>query len=509
MPVLPYSDRLFQTHRDLYQFLSHCQQISHQKTSPQIISFSLKVDSIDFPIDPLFVLDQIATPEQLSFYFEKQDLNHLTSGNRAKSEGVAIAAIASAKQFSIAGRDRFQQAKQFMQTTLAETIVVGDLSLPFAGPHFFCSFAFSDDPKNAPCSAVCPSFPAALVFLPSWQISAYEREGNARGCTVVANLSIDASTSLESTVDSLWQTFDTINALSEATSATDAVTKNRFPSQLIEHQESLKQQDVGDPEAFQSAVRSALDAIQTDQYDKIVLAQAVDVISPVPFDCLASLHNLRRRYPGCYLFATSHGCGQQFIGASPERLVKLRRGELITDALAGSAPRGQTASEDARLANTLLNSTKEMHEHQVVLDFILGQLSCLGLTPQHLPLRLVQLSNIQHLHTPIQATVPAQIHLLDIVAALHPTPAVAGMPREITCKQIRRYEPFERSLYAGPIGWINHAGEGEFAVGIRSALIDGSWARLYAGAGIVAGSDPARELAEVQLKLQALLAALV
>ncbi len=150
-----------------------------------------------------------------------------------------------------------------------------------------------------------------------------------------------------------------------------------------------------------------------------------------------------------------------------------------------------------------------MHEHQVVIEFITRQLGQLGLEPQPFPLRLLQLSNIQHLQTPIHARVPANIHLLDAVAELHPTPAVAGVPRKIACDHIRRYESFERSLYAAPIGWVDHQGNGEFAVGIRSALINGCHARLYAGAGIVEGSDPDRELAEVQLKLQALLAALV
>lgn len=161
------------------------------------------------------------------------------------------------------------------------------------------------------------------------------------------------------------------------------------------------------------------------------------------------------------------------------------------------------------LANTLLSSHKEIHEHQVVADFITDRLLHLGLKPQSFPLRLLQLSNIQHLHTPIRATVPNSIHLLDIVAELHPTPAVAGLPREIACEAIQHWEPFERSLYAAPIGWVNHKGDGEFIVGIRSALIDGCQARLFAGAGIVAGSDPEKELSEVQLKLQALLAALV
>jgi menaquinone-specific isochorismate synthase len=144
-----------------------------------------------------------------------------------------------------------------------------------------------------------------------------------------------------------------------------------------------------------------------------------------------------------------------------------------------------------------------------VLNFITQRLCQLGLLPQILAPRLRQLSNIQHLWTPISAVVPANIHPLKIVAQLHPTPAVAGAARDVACAEIRRYENFERGLYAAPLGWIDAKGNCEFIVGIRSALIDGDRARLYAGAGIVAGSDPDKEFAEVQLKLQALLKALV
>ena len=124
-------------------------------------------------------------------------------------------------------------------------------------------------------------------------------------------------------------------------------------------------------------------------------------------------------------------------------------------------------------------------------------------------MRLLQLSNIQHLWTPIRAAVPANIHPLEIVACLHPTPAVAGAPRTVACEEIRRYETFDRALYAAPLGWIDSRGNSEFVVGIRSALIEGCQARLYAGAGIVAGSDPNKELAEIQMKFQALLNTLV
>ncbi len=482
MPVTLCCNQQFKTQRDLYQFLSNCQQVSCEKNQAQIVSISLEIDAVD----PLTILHEMAELGQLSFYFEKRDLSRKTNFSDDK---IAIAAINSVAQLQTDGNQRFEQIKAFIQNTLANTIIAGVSDFPFSGPHFFCSFSFSDRLSHQANGG----FAAATVFLPSWQVSYWKNRS-----AIVANVAIEAQTCLTSTVEMLWKNLQKINAV-----------QYELINPILHTSDWLKQYPVAGTETFQNAVRSALKSIRADHFDKIVLAHAVDVVSPIPFHRTFSLNNLRTQYPDCYIFSTTNAQGQHFVGASPERLVRVQNHQLLTDALAGSAPRGRTTCDDVRLANILLHSVKELHEHQVVIDFIIHQLAQLGLEPSCSPLRLLQLSNIQHLHTPIRAIVPSEIHLLDVVAALHPTPAVAGKPREITCEQIHRYEPFERSLYAAPIGWVNHRGEGEFAVGIRSALIDGCTARLFAGAGIVAGSAPERELAEVQLKLQALLAALV
>ncbi len=480
MTVTPRCTDLFQTRRELHHFLGRYQQLSEEKNQSQIVSLSLEISAVD----PLVVLQALAGENQLHFYMEKQSFGQEVY----PPNGMTIAAIGSAAKLVVNGAERFTAAQQFIHSTLARTAICGNAHLPLAGPHFFCSFTFFD--QNPACQL---AFPAATIVLPEWQISR-----NGHHCLVVANVMLHAATKLEETVDRLWQTWQSIRSI-----------RHELVTPTIDHQDLLIRRDVADTQHFKQAVRSALTAIQQATFHKIVLAHAVDVTSPLPFDAIAALHQLRKLYPGCYLFSTSTDRGQQFIGASPERLVSVRDGQLKTGALAGSAPRGKTTSADAALAKRLLESVKEQHEHQVVSQFICQQLAQLGLSPQSFPLRLLQLSNIQHLQTPIHATVPAEIHLLDVVAALHPTPAVAGLPRTIACDYIRRYETFERSLYAAPIGWVDHHGNGEFAVGIRSALIDGCTARLFAGAGIVEGSDPDRELAEVQLKLQALLQALV
>ncbi|MBL1177142.1 isochorismate synthase [Pantanalinema sp. GBBB05] len=481
MTVTPYCNTLFQSRKNLHQFLSACQQELDEKSSSQIISISWQIDSVD----PLTVLHKFSQSDQLSFYFEKQELG---TEIHSRESGFAIAAIGAVAQLQINHSNRFVEAQTFIQSTLSQTTIIGDTHLPLTGPHFFCSFAFFDD-----ASSQSSGFPATTVFLPAWQVSQQKNH-----CTIVANLRLDAESDLELTIDQLWSQLQAIRSI-----------KYELTTPLIEHRTLLKIHDVTDTHHFKQAVLSALNQIAINELNKVVLAHAVDVSSPVPFHLANSLYHLRHLYPDCYLFSISNGQGQTFIGASPERLIQLSDRHLVTDALAGSAARGRTTFEDAHFADSLLNSAKEMHEHQVVIDFITGRLIQLGLKPQRSPLRLLQLSNIQHLQTPIHASVPAHVHLLDIVAELHPTPAVAGVPRDIACNIIREHEMFERSLYAAPIGWVDHQGNGEFAVGIRSALINGQEARLYAGAGIVSGSDPDRELAEIQLKLQALLNALV
>lgn len=474
MPVVPFHANLLQGHRELCQFLVACQQASREKDCGQIVSISLEIP----PVDPLAVFQVLSQDSPLHFYLEKG------------GTGEAIAAFDAAIDFTADSGDRFTQTKNSIDSTLANTLSTGALNLPFSGPHFFCSFTFFDrsQPTDAP-------FPSATVFLPRWQVA---RSPNH--CVLVANLTIQADDRIEHLAASICQKIKQIDLVKS-----NALNSLEFPVNYLNKQRHITQND-----NFKIAVNSALDSIAKKRLSKVVLAHGIDVSSPKPFSLVHSLQNLRKFYPDCYLFVTSNRQGKSFMGASPERLLSIQDRQLVTDALAGSAPRGKNPAEDAKLANTLMSSKKERHEHRVVIDFIRDRLKYLGLNPLIYPeVRLLQLSNIQHLWTPIKATISPDVHLLDILAELHPTPAVAGVPRDVACREIRRYETFDRCLYAAPIGWLDAAGNGEFIVGIRSALIEGCHARLYAGAGIVQGSNPERELAEIELKLQALLKTLV
>ncbi|MBW3585686.1 MAG: isochorismate synthase [Cyanobacteria bacterium 0813] len=477
MTVIPHRANLLQDRNQLHQFLLNCQQSLTEKDRTKIVSISQEI----YPLDPLAVLQEISEPCQRHFYFEKR--------NPIVGKSFAIAALDSAIHLTVAGTDRFTLAQNFIRSTLANTITLGAERLPFSGPHFFCSFTFFDE--NIAANSY---FPPATIFLPKWQIA---RQKDS--CIIVANAVIEKDINIKSIAENIWQTFDKIES-------------RKYPklTTAINSSISLKQIPINDASQFKTSVKSALELIASKYFSKIVLSQAINVIAQTPFSLIDSLNNLRLSYPDCYVFSTSNGKGQTFIGASPERLISIHNNQLLTDALAGSAPRGKTEAGDAKLAQGLLESEKDIREHQVVIDFIVDRLSKLGITPNFSPVpRLLQLSNIQHLWTPITAQIPPDIHLLKILAQLHPTPAVAGVPRDIALQQIRGCESCDRSLYAAPLGWIDRRGNGEFAVGIRSALIDGDRAILYAGAGIVAGSEPEKELAEIQLKLQALLNALV
>ena len=454
----------------LIAFLQDCKEQACRDQHFKVASISLEVKHID----PLAVLDSIYEEDELHFYLE----------NRVHEEAVAGAeAILSA---SFEGPDRFNKVYRFSKSVLKNSIATGDLEIPFSGPHFFCAFTFFNEIEGD------GYFAPATVFVPRWQVS---RRGGKYGA--VANILIDENSDLEVMADKIWKAHKKFSSFKYDTDKKKS--KN-------EEDEVNSISEVSGEGSFEKAVRTVLKRISESEYDKIVLARALDMIRSNPIEPLTSLNQLRTLYSDCYIFSIANGKKQSFIGASPERLLMIRGSELKTEAIAGSAPRGQTARDDAELAKSLLNSDKDLHEHKLVIDSIARRLREIGIEPHIAPLpALLQLSNVQHLRSPINGEMPLNKHLTDILAVLHPTPAVGGTPREKAILEIKKLETFERGLYAGVVGWFNCQGDGEMVVAIRSALINGSSARLYAGNGIVQGSDPELEKMETDLKLRALL----
>jgi menaquinone-specific isochorismate synthase len=254
-------------------------------------------------------------------------------------------------------------------------------------------------------------------------------------------------------------------------------------------------------------VARAVAAIQRGRFDKVVLAREVLVVanrSFVPADILGRLQSL---YPSCMIFAM-----EGFVGASPELLVSRLGRQVTSHPLAGTVARSGEVSADNRLVAAMLASDKERHEHRLVVDAVAAALAplCTWLDVPDVP-SIVPLRNVSHLGTRLSGELGGRepATSLELVARLHPTPAVAGTPTEEAVAYLQQVEGFDRGTYAGAVGWMDATGDGEWAVGIRSAQLKANQARLVAGVGVVADSDPPAELAETQLKLQALLAAVV
>lgn len=263
-------------------------------------------------------------------------------------------------------------------------------------------------------------------------------------------------------------------------------------------------------------VRQARGAVAAGQLEKVVLARATRIHAPDghQFDAAETLRTLRRQHPGSFCFAIQgpDGC---FLGATPELLLRVTAGRIQTHAVAGTTRRGLDADEDRLLGQQLLASDKDRIEHRHVVDSIREALEpcCDVLDIPQIP-SLIRLPHVQHLVTPITGTLRRDIaesgHALMIVAAhMHPTPAVGGRPRQAAADWLKEREPLSRGPYAAPIGWLSANGDGALAVAIRSAVLRGPEAIAWAGAGIVAASEPEQEWRETELKLQTIADALV
>lgn len=266
-------------------------------------------------------------------------------------------------------------------------------------------------------------------------------------------------------------------------------------------------QPVPAPTAYAYAVASALDRIHAGGLRKVVLARTLRVQAGRELDPRRLVHRLRAVDPDCFAFAVPCGEGATLVGASPELLVSRRGSEVRANPLAGSAPRSGDPREDRENARALGSSAKDREEHAIVVEHVAAVLRPLCQELRHDPEpQLLPTANVWHLSTRFSGRLrrPAP-SALDLVTALHPTPAVCGTPTAFARDLIRELEPFDRAFYAGPVGWVDADGDGEWAIALRCAELVGERATLYAGAGIVADSDPERELDETERKFRAFL----
>ena len=272
---------------------------------------------------------------------------------------------------------------------------------------------------------------------------------------------------------------------------------------------TLEVTPVRNPVAWAAAIDSAAARLRAGEATKVVLAREVIARGDGVMPAGMVARSLRSAYPSCFTYLITGADGTAFAGASPELLIRRIGSHAHAQPMAGSVARGATEAEDERLAQQLRSSRKDAAEHDVVSRFVVEALRPFSRSVGARPPEVVRFTNIQHLATSVDAelTSPAA-DALDLAAALHPTPAVGGWPREAADGIIDDLESMERGWYAGGVGWTDGNGDGEFAVALRCGLLWEDGARLYAGVGVMPDSDPARELEETDLKFKALLSAL-
>jgi len=444
----------------------------------------------------------------------------------APGGNLTLAGIGVAQAFTGHGPDRFATIAAAWAQLLATAQIDGGLfaGQPGVGPTLMGGFAFDPQRPHTPDWA---SFPDGLLILPQLLLSA------ANGATVLTtSVVVTATTDAATEVARLTKLRAAVLAGCSAAptpqppplkgegerdgfSPLPSGERDGFSPLPSGERDGFSPLPSGEgsvvgaaDSAWKAAVAAVAGDIRAGALEKAVLARSVRVTSDGALDPAAVLRRLAARYGDCYLFAVDRG-GRCFLGATPERLVRREGDRVLATCLAGTTRRGTTAAEDAALGAALLASSKNREEHAVVARMLAEALGavCHDLQMPATP-TLLRLPNLQHLYTPIQGRLRPGIGLLDLVARLHPTPAVGGFPRAAALAQIRAREGMDRGWYAGPIGWLDARGDGEFAVALRSALLDGATAQAFAGCGIMGDSDPDAEYAETQIKLRAILTAL-
>jgi menaquinone-specific isochorismate synthase len=357
-----------------------------------------------------------------------------------------------------AGAARFEAASRWLEEVFRTAVVEDGSGAPGSGPLALAAFTFD------------PDEPGSIVVVPEVTI----RRAGRRA----------------------WMTLAGAGTLSQAGPLVVEATR-RTADKVTNVGSSL------DREAWLEVAATALEDIEAGRLDKVVAARDLTLRREGGWHAGLVARRLEARFPECFTFSFDG-----MVGASPELLIKRAGEDFESMPLAGSAVRAADAQRDARIGATLWGSDKDRREHDITVASVAGALSPLSASIRREGPQLLRLANVQHLATLVAGKLKRPLSALELAGRLHPTAAVCGAPRRAAMSFIRTHEGFSRGRYGGPVGWVDADGDGEWAIALRCALLEGDTARLFAGAGIVAGSRPSVELEETQMKLEAMLVAL-
>ena len=441
-------------------------------------------------VEPMPAIDGLAALEALAGSAAARPFGGATADRMywtRPANGFSLAAFGSAAVLTAAGATRFATIEGEWRT-LRDGALVDDPSAgaPGAGPLLIGGFAFDADPLP---NDEWREFPSARMVIPRIQLAS---DNGAHWLTT--NVMVASNGEPDIGLGALIALRDIVTAAAAPNG------KARAPASST-GLTALAYADSRAPASWRAAVAAAVDRIRAGTLEKVVLAREVRATAPRDFDVTATLRQLRSANRSSFVF----GCwrpGSAFVGASPELLVRNEGRDVSASSLAGSVSRGRTDDEDGALAAGLLASAKDRIEHEIVRRELRDGLAefCDDVVADDEP-SLLTLPQVHHLHTDVRGRLRADHSLLDVLGQLHPTPAVGGAPRGAALEFIRAEEQLQRGWYAAPIGWLQRE-RGEFAVALRSALVTGNEALLFAGCGIVGDSDPDDEFAESLLKLR-------
>lgn len=430
---------------------------------------SVTVD-VEPDLDPAAAVVAARRPGDRWFTFEQAD-----------RDGYAVCGVGAAAVVEARGEERFAAAAAACRR-LGEGAKHDVSTIPGAGPIFAGGFAFAPRGGRSP---EWEGFEPAQLVLPELSVA---RSGGAAALTVSAVVDPEPDATLSRMRRRLAELRAAAMPLLDPDPAVPARVSSGAP-----------------PEHFEEAVARAVERIDAEVLEKVVLARMVRVHAGRPHDPGAVIGALRELFPSCFTYCVG-APGAAFVGASPELLVRRDGARAQTVALAGTCRRSADPAVDDHLGEQLLASSKNRAEQDIVTSRIERTLEPVSVwvTAADRPV-LVKVHNVQHLATPIRAQLAEPLPAVELAGLLHPTPAVGGEPRAKATRLIPALEGLDRGWYAGTVGWTDLEEDGEFCVAIRCALVRREVAQLYAGNGIVGDSIPADELAETEAKLQALL----